>query len=131
MEHSSEIENFKRKTVLAVCAAGTDRSRYISDELNARGYFATAAGVLKNHNYVTESDLADVGIIVFASVNEKKVFEHDRRLKKLVDVNGIEIRVMSITENDKNKAHNTNQVESLKATVRQQLDCVGLKNLNT
>lgn len=130
MEHFNEIEDFKRKTVLAVCAAGTDRSRYISDELNKRGYFATAAGVLKNHNYVTEPDLSNVGIILFSSINEKRIFEKDKRLRNFVDKNKIEIRIMSITENDKNIAHNTNQVEQLKSTIQRQLDCIGLQDLN-
>lgn len=127
MDH--EASDFRKRSVLAVCAAGTDRSRYISEELNNRGYFASAAGVLKNHNYVTEGDLANVGIIVFSSPHEKKIFDKDKRLKKIVAQNRIEERVMCITESDKDRAHNANKVEKLKSDIREQLDCVGLSNL--
>lgn len=128
MEHN-EFEDFRSKSILAVCAAGSDRSRYIAGELTRRGYFATAAGVLRNQNYVTEEDLSNIGIIVFSSVHEKRIFDKDRRLKKIIERNGIETRVLSITESDKNRAHDSNRVDELKKNISEQLDCVGLKDL--
>jgi hypothetical protein len=126
-----DIEMFRKRSVLAVCAAGTDRSHYISEELNKRGYFASSAGVLKNHNYVTEQDLANIGIVVFASANEKNIFDREGRLKKVVNKNGISMRVISVTESDKNRAHDSGKIEELKQKIREQLDCIGLIDLNS
>jgi hypothetical protein len=117
--------------VLAVCFAGSDRSRYIAEKLNSRGYFATSAGVLENHNYVTPEDLMNIGIIVFSSINEKNIFDKDRKLKSIVERNHIQIRVLNITESDKNRAHDSGNVQSLKTEISKQLDCVGLKDLES
>lgn len=130
MESGHEVENFKKKSVLAICAAGTDRSKYISDALNDRGYFATSAGVLKNHNYVTPEDITNVGTIVFSSVYEKSIFDKDQKLKSIINRDNIQIRVLNITESDKNRAHDSGNVERLKLEIAKQLDNVGLKDLN-
>lgn len=126
-----EIDSFVSKSVLAVCFAGSDRSRYIAEELNNRGYFATSAGVLENHNYVTPEDLMNIGIIVFSSINEKNIFDNDRKLKSIVERNHIQIRVLNITESDKNRAHDSGNVQSLKTEISKQLDSVGLKDLES
>jgi len=128
MEKDRSVEEFKIKSVLAVCAAGSDRSRYISEELNNRGYFATSAGVIRGHNYVTPEDLYGVGIIVFSSIHEKKIFEEDEKLKSLVSRYNIQIRVLNITESIKNRAHDSGKIEKLKDKISKQLDDVGLKD---
>ena len=134
MESGHEVEDFKRKSVLAVCWAGTDRSQYIAEELNKRNYFATSAGVLKNNNhavsnYVTPEDLSNVGIVVFASIHERNAFCKDEKLKTIIKKNAIEVRVLNITESDKDRAHNYGKVDELRAEISKQLDCVGLKDL--
>lgn len=128
-ERNLGVEEFRKKTVLAVCGAGTDRSGYIARELNERGYMARSAGVLRGHNYVTREDLAYVGIIVFSSVHEKNIFDKDGRLVKLVREEGIEIRVLNVTESDKDRAHCEGKVEELRENIARQLDCVGLRRL--
>ncbi len=130
-EANSSPENFIKKSVLAICAAGSDRSRYIADELNNRGYFATNAGVNHNYNYVTREDLVNVGNVVFSSIYEKKLFDKDKKLKSILDNNGIQIRVINITEQDKDLAHNTGDLTSLKKRIAEQLDAIGFKNLKT
>lgn len=130
MESNHEIDDFKRRSVIAICSAGSDRSEYISEELNARGYFATHAGVTRNFNYVTPEDLSCVGIIVFSSIHEKKIFDRDTTLKTFVSRNDVQISVLNITESDKNRAHDSGNVEKLKAEISKQLDCVGLVDLN-
>lgn len=130
MEEGRELEDFRKRSVLAVCAAGTDRSKYISDELNRRGYFASNAGVIKNHNYVTPEDLSDIGTVIFSSLFEKKIFDTDIKLRSILHLNNIQVRVLNITESDKDRAHNVGSVDKLKAEIVKQLDCVGLTDLN-
>lgn len=130
MEKDSVVENFKKTSVLAVCAAGSDRSVYIAQVLNIRGYFATNAGVINGHNYITPDDLSSVGIVVFSSIHEKKVFDRDKKLRSIVERNNIQIRVLNISENDKDRAHSSGGVERLKAEISIQLDSIGLKDLN-
>ena len=131
LNNNSEVDSFVSKSVLAVCFAGSDRSRYIAEELNNRGYFATSAGVLKNHNYVTPEDLMNIGIVVFSSINEKNIFDKDRRLKSVIERHNIQVRVLNITESDKNRAHDSGEVQALKSEISNQLDCVGLKVLKS
>lgn len=130
MENDPRVEDFRRRSVIAICAAGSDRSEYISEELNARGYFATHAGVMKNHNYVTAEDLTGVARIVFSSIHEKKIFDRDTKLKIFVNRNNIQISVLNITESDKDRAHDSGRVDQLKTQISSQLDCIGLVNLN-
>lgn len=125
----NEVKDFRKRSVLSICAAGSDRSQYIAEELNSRGYFATGAGVIHGHNYVTREDLENVGIIVFSSVQEKRIFDNDKRLTDFVKRKGIEVRVLNITESDKDRAHCKGKVEELKENISRQLDCVGLKKL--
>ncbi len=129
MENRKEVENFIARSVLAICGAGSDRSKYIAEELNNRGYFAVYGGIMKNHNYVTPEDLQNIGTIVFSSIYEKKIFDENAKLKQIVSRNNIQVRVLNITERDKNKAHDENAVDKLRIEIANQLDCVGLKNL--
>ena len=130
MENGHEVEDFRQKSILTICMAGSDRSRYVAEELNNRGYFANSAGVMANHNYVTCEDLYGIGTIVFASIHEKKIFDKDKHLKNYISRNGIEVRVLNITESDKNRAHDSGSVDKLKAEIAKQLDYVGLKEVN-
>ncbi len=129
MENNLEVEKFISKSVLAICAAGSDRSKYIAEELNKRGYFATNAGVLSNHNYVTPEDLFNVGTVVFSSIHEKKTFDNNPKLKAIIDNNNIQVRVLNVTESLKDRAHNEGSVDKLRAEISTQLDSVGLTNL--
>jgi hypothetical protein len=127
----NEVGEFRSRSVLAVCCAGSDRSRYIAEELNNRGYFATGAEVMYGQNYVTPEDLQNIGVIVFSSVHEKKIFDANSRLAAMVKRNGIEVRVLNITESDKDLAHNCGKLTELKENIARQLDCVGLTDLGS
>lgn len=129
LKNNSEIDSFIGKSVLAVCFAGSDRSQLIAEELGKRGYFATSAGVSRNHNYVTSEDLSNIGIVVFSSIHEKNIFDKDKKLKCILERNKIQIRVLNITECDKDKAFNTNGQEKLKKEISNQLNAIGLKDL--
>lgn len=123
---NEDADEFRKRTILAICAAGSDRSQYIAEELNDRGYVAMGAGVIQGHNYVTPEDLDSIGVIVFASPHEKKIFEKDKKLAELVKRNRIEVRVLNITESDKDRAHCGGRVSQLREDISKQLDCVGL-----
>ena len=127
MNVSPEVVEFRSKSVFVICWAGSDRSKYISEELNNRGYFATHGGVLEGQNYVTKQDLANVGKIIFSSVNEKEQFDKDRTLKEFVRRNGIQTFVMNITESDKDRAHNTGEINDLKSEISAHLDSLGFR----
>jgi len=127
MEQGQEVEEFKKKSVLVICWAGSDRSEYIADELNKRGYLAFQAGVMEGQNYVTQEDLSNVGTIVFSSLFEKREFDKDKRLAQYTKKNGIGIRVLNVTESDKDRAHSTGNTPALKGQIATQLDSVGLK----
>lgn len=129
MESAHESVDFKKRMVLAVCSAGSDRSRYIADVLNERGYIASNGGVLQNHNYVTVDDLSNVGSIIFASKFEQAEFNKINKLRETVSKNGIEIHVMNITESDKERALQSNKVNELKAKISSQLDDLGFKKV--
>jgi len=45
--NGKENELFRERAVLAVCFAGSDRSRFIAEELNHRGYVASYAVLTK------------------------------------------------------------------------------------
>lgn len=129
MENSKEIDNFRDRMVLAVCSAGSDRSKYIADVLNNRGYIASNGGVLENYNYVTTDDLRDIGSIIFASKHEQAQFNKIKHLNDAVKRNKIKVSVMNITESDKNRAIYENRVSALKKRISEQLDELGFKDL--
>lgn len=122
-------EDFKNRMVLAVCYAGSDRSKYIREELDKRGYIASNGGVLKNHNYVTENDLTNIGSLIFSSKYEQIEFNKDKKLKDAVVRNGINVFVMDITESEKERAIGSNSVNNLKIKISKQLDELGFENL--
>lgn len=122
-------EDFKKRMVLAVCYAGSDRSKYIREELDKRGYIASNGGVLKNHNYVTEDDLTNIGSLIFSSKYEQIEFNKNRKLKDAVDRNGINVFVMDITESEKERAIGSNSVNNLKIKISKQLDGLGFQDL--
>lgn len=124
-----EAENFKNRMLLAICWAGSDRSQYIADELNKRGYAASAGGILPNYNYVTEEDLVGIGSIIFASRYEKEEFKKNKRLNKFVKRNNINVYVMNITESDKDRAKNTDSEDELKKRIAKELDGLGFKSI--
>jgi hypothetical protein len=129
MEKNTEINKFKEKSVYVICWAGSDRSKYIADELMQRGYLAEHGGVMDGQNYVTKEDLSYVGSIIFSSIFEKEKFDKDKDLKDFAKNNGIQIFVMNITESDKDRAHNSEKVDLLKKEVSSQLDHIGFKKL--
>ena len=131
MENKSEVEDFKQKSVFVVCRAGSDRSKYIAEELQQRGYVAYHGGTMRTHNYVTTDDLSFVGSIVFSSIHEKKQFDEDTRLKNFVKRNGINIHVMNITESDKNRAHDSGKVDALKKEISSQLNTLGFRDISS
>ena len=53
---NEEMRDFRNKMIHVVCFAGSDRSRLIAKELNARGYIASYGGVSNGRNYTTEED---------------------------------------------------------------------------
>lgn len=122
-------EDFRKRMVLAVCYAGSDRSKYIREELDNRGYIASNGGVLKNHNYVTEDDLANIGSLIFSSKYEQIEFNKDKNLKNTVERNGIDVYVMDITESEKERAIGSNSLDNLKSKISEQLDNLGFQNL--
>lgn len=130
---SNHIENqdsdFKSRIVLAVCFAGSDRSSYVKQELEKRGYVASNGGVLKNHNYVTEEDLTNVGSVIFSSEFEKKEFEKNTRLKKALENSGAKVFTMNITESEKERALQQERLAELKIKISEQLDMLGFVNL--
>lgn len=130
MENNPEVDQFRRKSVFVVCRAGSDRSKYIAEDLEKRGYNASHGGTLRSQNYVTTSDLAYVGSVVFASIFEKKQFDKDEKLKDFTKGNGINIYVMNITESDKNKAHDSGKINELKQEISAQLDTLGFKEIS-
>ncbi len=130
MEGGKEVEEFKKRSVLAICSAGSDRSKYIAEELNNRGYSADYRGTLKNHNYVTKEDLNFIGTIVFSSIYDKKQFEEIPNLKDYVKRKGIKILIMNITESQKERAIQSQKFTEFKNDISVQLDAVGLKALN-
>lgn len=126
---NKEISEFKQKSVLVICWAGSDRSKLIADELSFRGYFSSHRGVMGGHNYVTPNDLLDVGTVVFASIKEKGKFDKYPKLKQLIHKNEIRELVLNITESDKDHAFGGGDMEKLKSDIRLNLDSVGLRKI--
>lgn len=122
---NKEAENFRKRVVLAICWAGSDRSQWIADELNQRGYAASCGGVLANHNYVTREDLVGVGKLIFASQADRDRFKKDKKLNQTVKARGIETFVMDISEDEKNKAIFYHKEDQLKQEIAKQLDRLG------
>lgn len=124
-----EIKTFKSRMVLAVCSAGSDRSEYIADELNKRGYVASHGGTRPNHNYVTEDDLVGIGSIIFASQAERGEFKQNKRLNKVLKRNNVQLYVMNITESEKERAIQSKKEDELKKQISQELDALGFTDL--
>lgn len=127
---SREAVDFKKRSVLTVCWAGSDRSQMIAEELNKRGYFAEGRGVMGGHNYINEDDLSNVGIIVFSSQKEKNIFDKNRKLHKMALGRGISFRVLNITESDKDHAFSSLDRIDFKEKIKANLDGCGLVDLN-
>lgn len=124
----NEVNNFIDRSVLVLCGAGTDRSKLIALELESRGYHAIFRGVNWGTNLVTLEDLEAIGHVVFSSIHEKKVFDAKKEYKKLRERIGADrksVRVLNITEDDKNKAIHSNNIDSLKGMISNQLDQIG------
>ena len=129
MENREE-EDFRKRTVLAVCLAGTDRSRIIAEELGKRGYVAGYAGVLENKtNYVTEEDLVGVGSVIFTTGRVRDMFKADKRLNRILKRNGITTHVIDVSESDKEKALQSGQDEELRKTITAKLDGLGYRDI--
>lgn len=131
MTENREIEEFRKKSILIICWAGSDRSQLIADELNRRGYFAEGRGVMGGQNYVTENDLSNVGTIVFASQAEKNKFDRNHKLRKLALGRGIDFRVLNITESDKDRSFSSPDRKDFLKKIEENLDGCGLIDLNT
>ena len=129
METSNGLEDFRKRSVVVICRAGSDRSKYIAEELSQRGYNATHGGTMEGHNYITKEDLSYAGSIIFASIHEKNQFDSDKSLKEYVKNNDINIFVMNITESDKNRAHDSNKLQELRGTISEQLDSIGFRGM--
>lgn len=127
--NGKENELFRKRTVLAVCFAGSDRSRFMAEELNRRGYVASYAGVNKNHNYVTEQDLVGIGAIIFTTQKVRDIFKKDRRLNKILKANKVPIHIIDVTEDEKERAIQSKDEESLRRAISQELDGLGFKNI--
>lgn len=124
-----EQEQFKKRIVLAVCWAGSDRSKYIAGELNRRGYVASYVGVHKSHNYVTEQDLVGIGTVIFADQGTKREFKKDRKLNRTLKANKATVHIMDITESDKNRARQSGNEEGLKQDISDKLDLLGFRTI--
>lgn len=127
--NGKENELFRKRAVLAVCFAGSDRSRFIAEELNHRGYVASYGGVNKNHNYVTEQDLAGIGAVIFTTQKVRDIFKKDRRLNKILKANKVPVHIINITEDEKEKAIQSGDEKSLRRAISQELDDLGFKNI--
>jgi hypothetical protein len=127
--NGKENELFRKRIILAVCFAGSDRSRFIAEELNDRGYVASYAGVNKNHNYVTEQDLVGIGAIIFTTQKVRNMFKKDKQLNKILKANKIPVHTINITESEKEKAIQSGNEKLLRRTISQELDGLGFKNI--
>ena len=128
---NKEVGEFRKRSVLVICWAGSDRSQLIADELNKRGYFAEGRGVMGGQNYVTENDLLNIGIIVFSSQKEKDIFDRNKKLRKMALSKRINFRVLNITESDKDRAFSSTDRTSFEEKIKVNLDGCGLVDLNT
>lgn len=121
-------QQFRNNMVHVVCFAGSDRSRYVAEELNSRGYVATHGGIDEIHNYTTKEDLVGIGSIIFVDSVIKKEFKNNRELHKAVKKNNIPMKVMDITESEKQNARESGNLEKLRRKISTQLDYLGYKN---
>jgi len=124
-----EVDTFKNKMVLAVCFAGSDRSRLVSEELDKRGYVSSYAGVNRNHNYVTEQDLDGIGSIIFTSQKVRQMFKKDKKLNKILKENQTVIHNIDVSESDKETALQSGELSSLRKTISEKLDALGFNDL--
>jgi len=118
------------KMVHVVCAAGSDRSRLIAEELNRRGYLATWGGVLRNHNYTTAEDLAGVEDVIFTTQQISDQFSRDRGLNKALKRNNAQKHVINITEQEKEVAFQSGDLSGLMADIKTKLDGLGFPDRN-
>jgi len=121
-------QQFRDNIVHVVCFAGSDRSKYVAQELNNRGYLATHGGINEVHNYTTKEDLVGVGSIIFVDSKIKKEFKKNKELNKAVKNNNISMKVMRITESEKQRARDSGNLRKLREKIAKQLDHLGYKN---
>ncbi len=126
---SREYEPFRKKMVLAVCLAGADRSRFIAEELNKRGYVASYGGVNRNHNYVTEDDLIGVDSIIFTTRAVRNQFKQDKRLNKALKANRVNLYIIDVTEGEKEKAIQSGNLNPLRETISDKLERLGFRRI--
>jgi hypothetical protein len=127
-----ELEEFLGRSILVLCAAGSDRSRLIAEELEKRGYIAKFRGASLEwgSNPVEREDLDYIGTIVFSSALEKKLFDKNfPKLNGVIGKNNIGIRILNISEDDKERAFQTEGIDILTEQIRINLDSVGLKDI--
>ena len=111
---NKEYEMFKERIVLVVCFAGSDRSKMVAEVLNKWGYIASNRGVNKNYNQVTSEDLRGIGSIIFTSPTIKDLFEEDEDLNRTLKINNIPVKVMNLTESDKERALQLDKIAQFK-----------------
>jgi len=121
-------ENEQENLIIhVVCWAGSDRSAYVAEELNKRGYFATHGGVILGHNYTTSEDLVGVGTVIFTDDNVRDEFKKDKRLTKQLRANNATSLVLCITEEEKQIARQggPEKMEELRQIISSKLDLFG------
>ncbi len=118
----------KNFIIHVVCWAGSDRSKYIAEELNKRGYFATHGGVLHGHNYTTPEDLKGVGTVIFTDDTVRKEFRKDKSLTRQLRANNAKTLVLCITEEEKDIAHQGQEkMDELRNIISSKLDLYGFE----
>lgn len=121
-----EVDNPKGK-ILAICGAGINRSGHMKEILRGRGYEAENRGVINNK--VETQDLDGVQTIIFASVNEQKIFETRPELMDIVRANGIELKHINATQSDDDRAHREHATTAFKEKIASELTSLGFTDL--
>jgi|SaaInlStandDraft_5_1057022.scaffolds.fasta_scaffold11204_3 hypothetical protein len=74
--------------ILTMCAFGKNRSRYLAEYLEKKGYDTDFAGVCQDHDEVQEKiDVADVIIAVHPDIKEQLQLWYDVKQKMIIGLN--------------------------------------------
>ena len=125
------VEDYKKKMVLVICWAGSDRSRLIGEELEQRGYIVSRRGLMPGQNFVTPEDFENIGAVVFADQILKKRFIENNNIKlcRALKKSRARVSIMNITETEKERAIQLGNFEGLKLRISAELDYLGFKDI--
>lgn len=122
-QQRQEVGRKNPQKILCVCMAGVNRSRAIAEELTGRGYKGWNKGAHSGVNPLTQEDIDQADLIIFATINAADIAAYN------FIFDGKMIRMLPISESvSPTIRHGGAGKEKVMGDIKKGLDELGLEN---